>query len=191
MTGRLSDDAWMDARIRIQQDDAERTHAECFTEMLKGIADVAAKQLKNYGMGISDSEVTNWLGGVHDDLMDNLLWQEWGNASDLLPSDRKAWLEQIWKAAKSNLSRADLSTVDLSGADLSEARGGIYRTDGYLFWIIQTDDGPHIRAGCRWLSLPDARKHWQDTRGGTPLGDETMRILDFLESEAKAAGWIK
>ena len=91
-----------------------------------------------------------------------------------------------------SLDGAFLSGAILSGASLDGAsvRGGIYRTDGYQFWIINTDKGPHIRAGCRWLSLPDARRHWIETRGGTPLGDETMLMLDFLEAEAKAAGWL-
>ena len=34
-----------------------------------------------------------------------------------------------------------------------------------------------IRAGCRYFNIADAQKHWETTRGGTPLGDETRAIV--------------
>jgi hypothetical protein len=44
-----------------------------------------------------------------------------------------------------------------------------------------------VHAGCRvFNNMQDARDHWIKTRGGTPLGDETMRILDYLETEYEA-----
>ena len=40
-----------------------------------------------------------------------------------------------------------------------------------------------IHAGCRVFdNMADARNHWSTTRGGTKLGDETMRILDYMET---------
>jgi hypothetical protein len=33
--------------------------------------------------------------------------------------------------------------------------------------------------------MEEAREHWEITRGGTPLGEETMAILDALESLSK------
>jgi hypothetical protein len=30
--------------------------------------------------------------------------------------------------------------------------------------------------------MDEARGHWLKTRGGTPLGSETMLILDFMEA---------
>ena len=43
-----------------------------------------------------------------------------------------------------------------------------------------------IRAGCRVFNMmEEARQHWKETRGGTPLGDETMIILDMLEKLAE------
>ncbi|TNE46871.1 MAG: hypothetical protein EP341_09625 [Sphingomonadales bacterium] len=61
---------------------------------------------------------------------------------------------------------------------------GPFRSDGYQF-VLNGDGG--VRAGCRVFdTMGEARKHWQDTRGGTSLGDETMRILDYLEA-ARAA----
>lgn len=56
------------------------------------------------------------------------------------------------------------------------------RSDGYDF-VLQ-DCGPagyYVMAGCRWFSMAKAEKHWQDTRKGTDLGDETFDILDMFK----------
>jgi hypothetical protein len=85
-----------------------------------------------------------------------------------------------------DLRVADLRRANLSGADLRRARGvvlGPQRSDGYFFWITGTAANPIVRAGCRTFTFPEARQHWQATRGGTPLGDETTAILDYLESQ--------
>ncbi|AEI71017.1 hypothetical protein, partial [EBPR siphovirus 2] len=57
------------------------------------------------------------------------------------------------------------------------------RSDGYSFALARSKDGsPIITAGCRFFdSFAAARKHWRDTRGGTPLGDESLAILDYFE----------
>ena len=47
-----------------------------------------------------------------------------------------------------------------------------------------------IRAGCRNLTLADARAHWTKTRGGTELGDETSAILDHIEAVARLRGLL-
>ena len=104
-----------------------------------------------------------------------------------------------------NLSAADLSGVTQGGADLSSANlsGAVYRgtklgsagllktasrSDGYTFLLFDCDDHtPRISAGCRWFTLPEACAHWQATRAGTPLGDETMDILDLFERHAARA----
>ena len=59
------------------------------------------------------------------------------------------------------------------------------RSDGYLF-IIAPDKNHVLRimAGCRYFTIEEAREHWTKTRGGTPLGNETFAILDFLERAA-------
>ena len=57
----------------------------------------------------------------------------------------------------------------------------ISRSDGYFFTLQEKNGQPAVAAGCRYFTFPEAREHWQRTRGGTPLGDETMRILDILE----------
>ena len=96
-----------------------------------------------------------------------------------------------------NLSRADLSYANLRGADLrgsdlsrADLMGanlidGGQRSDGYRFvgWI--KEGVLQIRAGCRSLSIADARAHWDQTRAGTPLGDETLAILNHIETVAR------
>ena len=91
-----------------------------------------------------------------------------------------------------NLSGANLAGANLDGASLSGANlvDGGQRSDGYSFvgWI--KDSVLQIRAGCRSLSITEARKHWIKTRGGTALGEETMVILDHIERVAKIRGLI-
>ena len=78
----------------------DEAHAGCLDDMLSGIAAVAAENLKAYVLGIADKDVVDWLEITRDNLMDNLLWQDWGNASDHIPRDRRAHCEQVWRAAK-------------------------------------------------------------------------------------------
>ena len=95
-----------------------------------------------------------------------------------------------------NLYGANLSGADLYGANLSGARniadrvidGGI-RSDGYRFMLVLNNGERRVIAGCRNFTMPEARKHWQDTRGGTALGDETFLILDHMERMADLRGW--
>jgi len=100
------------------------------------------------------------------------------------------------------LRGADLGGADLGGADLRGADlGGAYlgeqwiiqgpvRSDGYFFFYMRLKDEaePKVRAGCRWFTMAEARTHWMTTRAGTPLGDETIAILDYLEAAAKIRG---
>lgn len=65
------------------------------------------------------------------------------------------------------------------------------RTDGYTFLVAPTPDGPRIMAGCRYFTFKEAKAHWKETRGGTPLGDETMSILKHLETMAKINGFME
>jgi hypothetical protein len=94
--------------------------------------------------------------------------------------------------AGANLAGAYLARADLAGANLARANliDGGQRSDGYRFvgWIKSGE--LMILAGCRNLTIREARKHWQETRGGTALGTETMVILDHIEAVAKARGLI-
>ena len=83
---------------------------------------------------------------------------------------------------KNRITGAIQFGADLDSADLVD---GGQRSDGYRFigWI--KDGVLQIRAGCWNFTIIEARLHWSDTRAGTPLGDETMCILDHIEAVAK------
>ncbi len=99
-----------------------------------------------------------------------------------------------------NLSGANLRAANLSGANLSGANlgdqwviRGPVRSDGYAFFLqrLTGEPEPMVKAGCRYFAMSQARKHWQLTRAGTPLGDETFAILDFLERIAVIKGLVE
>ena len=97
-------------------------------------------------------------------------------------AEHKKWL------SGANLTRANLTRADLTRADLVD---GGQRSDGYRF-VGQIRGGVlWIHAGCRYFPISDARAHWETTRGGTPLGDETMAILDHIEKVARIRGLIQ
>jgi hypothetical protein len=121
---------------------------------------------------------------------------EGGQRADL----RGAYLRRAF------LRGADLRGADLRGAFLQGAylrgaylRGakiindktaiGILRratrSDGWEFFLWHCEDGFYIKAGCRFFTLEEGRKHWNATRAGTPLGDETQDILDMFEKAIK------
>lgn len=56
------------------------------------------------------------------------------------------------------------------------------RSDDYDF-VLQdcSPAGYYVEAGCRWFTMAEAEKHWQDTRKGTDLGDETFDILNMFK----------
>ena len=59
------------------------------------------------------------------------------------------------------------------------------RSDGYTFLVAPTPDGPRVIAGCRYFTFDQAEKHWAETRGGTPLGDESLSIVAHLKRMAE------
>jgi uncharacterized protein YjbI with pentapeptide repeats len=101
-----------------------------------------------------------------------------------------------------NLSGAYLRDADLRGANLRDAylRGadlgaqwiiqGSTRSDGYPFFLqkLTRDTEPMVKAGCRMFTLAQAQVHWETTRGGTQLGNETSTIVRCLVDLAKARG---
>jgi hypothetical protein len=96
--------------------------------------------------------------------------------------------------ADANLAGANLAGASLAGADFARAYhliDGGQRSDGYRFvgWI--KDGVLQIRAGCRSFDIAAARAHWLRTRSGTALGEETMAILDHVDTVAKIRGLIR
>ena len=106
-----------------------------------------------------------------------------------------AYLDGAYLAG-ANLAGAYLAGANLAGANLAGAYlgaqwiiQGATRSDGYAFMLTNyKDEGVRVKAGCRNFTLVEARKHWKDTRKGTPLGNETFAILDCMETMAKARG---
>ena len=99
--------------------------------------------------------------------------------------------------SSTNLRGANLSSTNLRGANLSGAYlngaglgktclvDGGQRSDGYRFVGLVDDGVLQIYAGCRSLSVTKAWAHWTETRGGTPLGEETFAILTHIVAVAK------
>jgi uncharacterized protein YjbI with pentapeptide repeats len=96
-----------------------------------------------------------------------------------------------------NLRDADLRDADLGGAYLRDADlgkqwiiQGPTRSDGYFFNLTNlTGEGVRVKAGCRNFTAPEAIEHWTRTRGGTPLSDESLAIVDHLLALAKIRGY--
>jgi uncharacterized protein YjbI with pentapeptide repeats len=100
---------------------------------------------------------------------------------------------------RANLDGAYLRGAYLRGANLDGAKinndkiaFGILRratrSDGHEFFLWHCVDGFFIKAGCRFFTLEEGRKHWKATRGGTPLGDETQDILAMFAKAIKRQG---
>ena len=117
----------------------------------------------------------------------------------------------VWAGCyKANLKRANLSGVNLRGANLYWANleganlegvnltgaTGIIDTGtdsrGYRWVAVQHDDGPRIKAGCRWYTLAQAHEHWDgDHDISEAVGIECRSRLTLLETLAKDKGWIQ
>ena len=95
-----------------------------------------------------------------------------------------------WIEKEDNLSVSDNAWVS-GNARVYKVNLTAVRSDNYTFTIAPTPEGPRIIAGCRYFSFEQAREHWARTRGGTPLGDETMAILDLLEAQSRIHGFDK
>jgi hypothetical protein len=92
--------------------------------------------------------------------------------------------------AGASLDGASLTGANLAGAKINDKTAiGILRratrSDGWEFFLWHCEDGFYIKAGCRFFTLEEGRKHWNATRAGTPLGDETQDILDMFEKAIK------
>ena len=102
-----------------------------------------------------------------------------------------------------NLTGANLTGADLTGANLSLANltganlggqwviQGSIRSDGYSFMLSHLTNEPVlVKAGCRSLEPAAAVKHWTETRGGTPLGDESLAIVAQLLDLQRIRGLV-
>ena len=89
------------------------------------------------------------------------------------------------------LEGAYLRGANLEGAKINNDKTAIgilrraTRSDGWEFFLWHCEDGFYIKAGCRFFTMEEGRKHWKATRAGTPLGDETMDILTMFAKAIK------
>src|ERR1700721_2650513 len=64
------------------------------------------------------------------------------------------------------LGGAYLGGADLGGADLGDQWiiQGPVRSDGYAFFLqkLKDDDKPMVKAGCRYVTIPEAHAHWTE-----------------------------
>ena len=68
----------------------------------------------------------------------------------------------------------------------------VTRSDGYTFTVFPCADAIwRLTAGCRFFTLEEAWQHWQKTRAGTPLGEETFDILVMFEHHIERNGGHK
>ena len=84
-----------------------------------------------------------------------------------------------------SLDRASLDGAKINGKIALGILRRATRKDGYEFFLWHCQEGYFIKAGCRFLDIKAARQHWTATRAGTPLGNESLDILDFFDAAIK------
>lgn len=93
------------------------------------------------------------------------------------------------------LDRARLVGASLVGARLDGQWiiQGATRSDGYSFFLqkLKDDSEPMVKAGCRYFTLAQAQQHWEKTRKGQPLLDETREIVRCMVNIAHVRGYMK
>ena len=93
-----------------------------------------------------------------------------------------------------NFYGADFSRANFYGANFYLAEGILHvgPVDGWDMYAVRWDDGPRIKAGCRWFTVSEARKWWG--KGGAPgnkpeHGPLMLAGLEALLALAKDHGW--
>jgi len=85
-----------------------------------------------------------------------------------------------------NLYGADLYGADLDGAKIISIIARAIRNDGYEFFLFNCEDGPAIKAGCRFFrSTEEYRQHITSNYPNTPKAEETEAILLFFDLRLK------
>ena len=93
-----------------------------------------------------------------------------------------------------HFSGADFSRANFYGANFYGAEGILHvgPVDGWDMYAVRWDDGPRIKAGCRWFTVTEARAWWGKggESGNKPEhGPLMLAGLDALLAMAKAHGW--
>ena len=118
-----------------------------------------------------------------------------GNGTDLCRTNlRDANLRGV-DLRGANLRDANLRDADLCGANLEHNKTVISCGLGdYAMLIHQGREGLMVKAGCRYFSIDEAKKHWNENKNSwttktDEYGERQLRMLAFLESEASVLGW--
>ena len=93
-----------------------------------------------------------------------------------------------------NFSGANFSGASFYGANFFGVEGILHvgPVDGWDMYAVRWDDGPRIKAGCRWFTVTEARAWWGKggESGNKPEhGPLMLAGLDALLAMAKAHGW--
>ena len=116
--------------------------------------------------------------------------------------------------SRANFSRADFSLASFYGADFSLANFSLANfsgasfhganffgvegilhvgpVDGWDMYAVRWDDGPRIKAGCRWFTVSEAREWWGKggAAGNKPEhGPLMLAGLEALLALTKNQGW--
>ena len=93
-----------------------------------------------------------------------------------------------------SLARANFSGANFSGVNFFGVEGILHvgPVDGWDMYAVRWDDGPRIKAGCRWFTVAEAREWWG--KGGEAKDTEThgprmLAGVDALMALARAHGW--
>ena len=93
-----------------------------------------------------------------------------------------------------NFSLANFSGASFYGANFFGVKGILHvgPVDGWDMYAVRWDDGPRIKAGCRWFTVTEAREWWG--KGGAPgnkpeHGPLMLAGLEALLALAKDHGW--
>ena len=95
---------------------------------------------------------------------------------------------------KADFSGADFYKADFSGANFYGVEGILHvgPVDGWDMYAVRWDDGPRIKAGCRWFTVSEAREWWGKggAAGNKPEhGPLMLAGLEALLALAKDHGW--
>ena len=96
--------------------------------------------------------------------------------------------------ALADFYKADFSGANFFGANFSGVEGILHvgPVDGWDMYAVRWDDGPRIKASCRWFTVTEARAWWGKggESGNKPEhGPLMLAGLDALLAMAKAHGW--